>query len=312
MKNLDIKIVVVIILSYLLLSFVTTTIDDFFMPGSQPLQSGTFKSPNQCDNCHGGYDTNAEPAFTWRGSMMAHAMRDPLYLASVTIANQDAVDAGDLCIRCHSPSGWLEGRSVPTDASEIMSNSTDMEGVHCHFCHKMIDPLSTDQHDIDYMNTTLTLPNNVPTQHGNGMFVIDSEDIRRGPYSDLSPNHAFKYDSFYKESEMCAACHDVSNPVFTKAQDGTYQPNELGAAIPSDFDKYKMFPAERTYSEWFMSAYNSPDGIQSAVFGGNKANVATCQDCVASDSIRCTQILAYQMDRKPCKTGNQYICFPSK
>src|SRR5210317_2207673 len=103
MKNLDLKIVGVIFLSYILLSWVTTTvnttIDDFFMPGSQPLQSGTFKSSNQCDNCHGGYDTNAEPAFNWRGSMMAHAMRDPLYLASLTIANQDAVDAGDLCIR---------------------------------------------------------------------------------------------------------------------------------------------------------------------------------------------------------------------
>ena len=278
MKNLDIKIVLVILISYLFLSWVTTTIHDFFLPGSQPLQSGSFISPNTCDNCHGGYDLAAEPAFTWRGSMMAHAMRDPLYLASLTIANQDAVDAGDLCIRCHSPSGWLEGRSVPTDASNIMTNSIDMEGVHCHFCHRIIDPLSTDQADIDYMNT-LT---HVPTQSGNGAFVVDPLDIRRGPYDNIQVNHAYKYSSFYEESDMCATCHDVSNPVFSKAPDGTYQPNELGAEALS-FDTYDMFPVERTFSEWKMSAYNSPEGIPSTAFGGNKTNVASCQDCHMKD-----------------------------
>ncbi|NNK83334.1 MAG: T9SS type A sorting domain-containing protein [Flavobacteriaceae bacterium] len=277
MKNLDIKIVVVFIISYLFLSWVTTTIDDFFMPGSQPLDSGVFTASTTCDNCHGDYDVNSEPAYTWRGSMMSHSMRDPLYLASLTIANQDAAEAGDLCIRCHSPSGWLEGRSEPTDGS--MLNSIDMEeGVTCHFCHRMIDPLSTDQDDLDYMATL----SHVPTQHGNGMFVVDTQDIRRGPYDNIQVNHAYKYDSFYQESEMCGTCHDVSNPVFSKAPDGTYQPNTLGQAT-LDFDKYEMFPVERTYSEWLMSAYNSPTGIPSTAFGGNKANVASCQDCHMPD-----------------------------
>ncbi|MBT8287255.1 MAG: hypothetical protein KJO00_04510, partial [Bacteroidia bacterium] len=93
MKNLDIKLGIVVILSFAFLSmmthnssyfYVATTIDDFFLPGSQPLQSGTFSSPEQCDNCHGGYDLAVEPAFNWRGSMMSHAMRDPLYLAALT------------------------------------------------------------------------------------------------------------------------------------------------------------------------------------------------------------------------------------
>ncbi|MEZ5197954.1 MAG: hypothetical protein R2764_16680 [Bacteroidales bacterium] len=69
---------------------VPTTINDFFLPGSQPLESGTFANPDQCDNCHGGYDINAEPAFNWRGSMMSQAQRDPLYLATLAIANSDA------------------------------------------------------------------------------------------------------------------------------------------------------------------------------------------------------------------------------
>ena len=169
MKNLNIKISLTIIIAYFLLSWVATTVDDFFLPGSQLGQSGTFDTPNQCDNCHGGYEEAVEPAFTWRGNMMAHAMRDPLYLASITIANQDAVDVGDLCLRCHTPVGWLEGRSIPTDGSTLTDD--DKEGVQCHFCHKLIDPTSTDLIDLEYLNT-LSI---IPPQSGNGMFVVDSE-----------------------------------------------------------------------------------------------------------------------------------------
>lgn len=276
MKHLDLKISAVVVLTYLLISWVPTNIDDFFLPGSQPTQSGTFNDPKQCGNCHGDYDQAVEPEFNWQGSMMAHAMRDPLYLASLTIANQDAVDAGDLCIRCHSPGGWLEGRSEPTDGSAL--NDIDKEGVQCHFCHKLIDPLSTDQDDLDYMSD-LT---HVPTQHGNGMFVVDDVDIRRGPYDDTNANHSVKYSVFHTKSALCGTCHDVSNPAFSKQPDGTYAPNTLNLAAP-DFDKYEMFPVERTYSEWFMSAYNSAEGVYSDVFGGNKGNVISCQDCHMED-----------------------------
>lgn len=276
MKNLDLKLSALVVIVYLFLSFVYTNIDDFFLPGSQPLQSGTFNSPNQCDNCHGGYDQATEPAYNWRGSMMAHAMRDPLYLASLTIANQDAVDAGDLCIRCHSPGGWLEGRSVPTDGSAL--NNIDKEGVQCHFCHKLIDPQSTDSKDLAYMDN-LT---HVPTQHGNGMFVVDSEDIRRGPYHNVQSNHNTSYSAFHTQSTLCGTCHDVSNPAFSKQPDGSYLPNSLQTPT-TNFDKYEMFPVERTFSEWKMSAYNTTEGVYSEVFGGNKANVISCQDCHMQD-----------------------------
>lgn len=281
MKHLDLKLSALAILVFLLLSWVTntvnilyipTTLDDFFLPGSQPLQSGTFASSDQCDNCHGGFDVNSEPAFTWRGSMMAQAMRDPLFEASMVIANQDAEFSGDLCIRCHTPGGWLEGRSTPTDGSAL--TSIDREGVQCHACHKMIDPMSTSSGDLAYMNTL----SQVPTVNGNGMYVVDSEDVRRGPYDNVQANHSTLYSEFHSTSEMCATCHDVSNPAFSKQPDGTYLPNALGTAAPS-FDTYEMFPVERTYSEWKMSAYNTPNGVPSDAFGGNLANVISCQDC---------------------------------
>ena len=100
---------------------VNTTIDDFFLPGSQPGQSGNLENPSKCDNCHGGYDSTVEPAFNWRGSMMSQAMRDPLFLATMSIANQDAPNSGELCLRCHVAKGWLEGRSSPADGSALQS-----------------------------------------------------------------------------------------------------------------------------------------------------------------------------------------------
>ncbi|WP_370476123.1 T9SS type A sorting domain-containing protein [Tamlana flava] len=282
MKGLDLKLTGFVILAFLFLSFVVrdepfyyipTTIDDFHLPGSQPFQSGTFVSSRQCDNCHGEYDFETEPAFTWRGSMMAHSMRDPLFEASMVIANQDAQFSGDLCLRCHSPGGWLEGRSTPTDGSAL--TAIDREGVQCHVCHKMMDPLSNDLNDLAYINT-LT---DKPQVHGNGMFVIDEQDVRRGPYNDITQvNHDVQYSAFHTKSEMCATCHDVSNPVYSKQPDGTYLPNDLGTSATS-FDTYDMFPVERTYSEWKMSAYNSPQGIPSDAFGGNLENVISCQDC---------------------------------
>ena len=279
MKKQYIYTLVVIVIGFFLIGAVATTLDDFFLAGSQPGQSGTFDSPNQCANCHGGYDANVEPYTTWKGSMMAQAMRDPLFLASMTIANQDAIDSGDLCIRCHTPSGWLEGRSTPTDGSAL--TAMDMEnGVQCHFCHKLIDPKSTNPVDIAYMNT-LT---DVPPQSGNGMFVVDSDNnTKRGSYDDTNAKHPVIYSTFFSESDLCATCHDVSNPAFTKAADGTYQPNTMGASR-ENFNTYDMFPVERTYSEWKMSAYNTSDGIPSDVFGGNKENVSTCQDCHMKDA----------------------------
>jgi len=117
-----------------------------FMPGSQPGEVGTFETADKCDNCHGGYSLEVEPAYNWRGSMMAQAARDPLWFACLATALQDSIwavgnpNAGDICIRCHSPTGWLEGRSDPTNTADLVTS--DFDGVQCDFCHKMVDPLA--------------------------------------------------------------------------------------------------------------------------------------------------------------------------
>ena len=108
---------------------------DVQQPGTQPNEVGNLESPDKCDNCHGGYNSAVEPAFNWRGSMMANAGRDPIFWATLAIAEQDFDGAGDLCLRCHSTAGWLAGRSTPTDGSGLAAG--DADGVDCDTCHKM-------------------------------------------------------------------------------------------------------------------------------------------------------------------------------
>jgi hypothetical protein len=268
---------------------------DFFLPGSQPLESGDLSSPTGC-NCH-EFDDAVDPYFNWEGSMMAQAMRDPLFTASMAIAIQDADSSGDLCLRCHTPTGWLSGRSDPPDGTGLDEGEGDYTGVNCLFCHRMLMPAEVGENKyasdtfytdntyhadstyLDFINT------HIPPTSANGMFVVSDEDIRRGPYSDANPmGHSSYYSPHHLESELCGTCHDVSNPVFVKdlVDLRNYTTNTIGDTA-SSFSPYDQFPVERTYSEWLMSAYNTPDGISGTAFGGNKSAVSTCQDCHMRD-----------------------------
>ena len=90
---------------------------DVQMPGTQPEEVPERLTSANCVSCHADYDPGVEPVNTWRGSMMAHAGRDPVFWAAVAITEQTFDGAGDFCIRCHSPGGWADGRSTPTDGS---------------------------------------------------------------------------------------------------------------------------------------------------------------------------------------------------
>ncbi len=118
------------------------------MPGSQPGDGIALDQISSCDNCHDDYDPVVEPSSHWRGSMMAQALRDPLFWAAVTVAAQDSIwavgrpNGTDLCLRCHTPEGWLEGRSDPTNGAAF--TGSDFDGVHCRFCHQEADPFYAD------------------------------------------------------------------------------------------------------------------------------------------------------------------------
>ena len=276
-----------VVLSVVIIAAVGTTIDDFFMPGSQPGDSGNIETPDRCDNCHGGYDQAVEPAFNWRGSMMAQAARDPIFYACLAVAEQDAPGVGDMCLRCHTPDGWLNGRCEPTDGSAL--NNNDREGVQCDFCHKMVKPLQQNgdgsfvnpfPNDNIYSSQTYprdaeylaTIP--LPGGPGNGMYIADSENAKRGPFSDATGRHQMHYSPFHSQSDHCGTCHDVSNPVLIRSEEGTlvYSP-EIDGQAPSTSVVKLTFPIERTFSEWRASGYSDP----------NSTDYMTCQDCHMRD-----------------------------
>lgn len=271
--------------------------EDFKLGGSQPLGSGegvpveiqhlfvppqgTVPFGQACISCHDA--GAAEPFRPWQGSMMAQAARDPLFFAQLDLANADAairpsVDGmSDMCLRCHFPVGWLEGRSTDATAQSFLEK--DLFGVQCHFCHRLIDPKTPPAH-ADFTNILFAhdAAGLLPPTFGNGMYVVDSKQTRRGPYGvgeltfadhlaqqvgvtlnwaavPTGANDHPVFDSeFHRSGNICGTCHDVSNPKDCRPGTG-------------EQDVQDCFPIERTWSEWSESVY------------ATRGEAGNCQSC---------------------------------
>ena len=264
---------------------VPSTLRDFDLPGTQPFRGGILEDPNvTCRQCHGDYDTAAEPWHNWHGSMMGQAARDPVFLATLVIAEQDAPSAGDLCLRCHSPGGWQEGRS--TDTSGGMLNLKDRHGVQCDACHRLVDfnymPGTSPIQDLPILDSLDALP----FTYANGQFIGDPDPIKRGPFADPEAPHPFLESPFHRSSNLCGTCHDVSNPAFIRTGGPReYSPQAFDAPHPTG-DPADMFPVERTFSEWSISDY-AQGGVFAPEFAGSKPDgiVSSCQDCHMRDIV---------------------------
>ncbi len=180
------------------------------LPGTQPNEVGNLESPDKCDNCHGGYDPTAEPAFNWRGSMMANAGRDPIFWATLAIAEQDFDGAGDLCIRCHSSGGWVAGRSTPTDGSGLAAGDDD--GIECDLCHKMTNPNNSEHIGAQNLFFPAYDPYNPAEAFlGSGMYSLWAGSEKLGPFTDAQARHQWMPSQFHRSVDFCGTCHDVSN-----------------------------------------------------------------------------------------------------
>jgi hypothetical protein len=188
------------------------------MPGTQP-EEVTIEAPTRCLNCHEGYETNSrvEPGFGWLGSAMGNAGRDPIFWATLAIAEQDFDGAGDLCIRCHSSGGWMSGRSTPTDGSGLASS--DEDGIDCDTCHQMTNPDMSEHIGVmnppfianqgDSLDPSLALEG----YYGSGMYALSNDYGKLGPYAegDAVARHMFTESNFHRDVDFCGTCHDVSN-----------------------------------------------------------------------------------------------------
>ena len=284
---------------------------DIQQPGTQPGQVGNLETPDKCDNCHGGYNQAVEPAFNWRGSMMANAGRDPIFWATLAIAEQDFDGSGDLCIRCHSTAGWQAGRSTPTDGSGLTASDTD--GVECDNCHKMTDPNNAEHLGVMVPPFIANDEKTSPTgYYGSGMESLWGGAAKLGPYADAGAKHQFMQSKFHRDVDFCGTCHDVSNPAVgdlahnngkqatgdSVAASGVPGSAVSGKAAFNNFP-YQYGVVERTFSEYYsgalsrtlVSSYaNLPTDLKAGAIkaafdsaGGNykdgSARYFSCQTC---------------------------------
>jgi hypothetical protein len=260
---------------------VNTTLLDFQLPGTQPGGLTTaLADSSSCTGCHVDHIRD-----NFNGSMMTNGVRDPLFRAALVIANKDAGFGGDLCIRCHSPTAWLNNRSaVPGDPASTdgrLINAQDLHGIACTACHRMVPPtpMAGEAPGDAAERAALT----GPFMLGNSAYIIDRNDVRRGPFSIAAAPHAVAQTSFLRSAEMCATCHDIDNPLLTfDAASGEFKLNALNTpASASD----RLFPLDRSYSEWKFSDFAN-GGVSGLNYPGLKRSTETengpitvCQDC---------------------------------
>ncbi|HZW05507.1 MAG TPA: GC-type dockerin domain-anchored protein [Phycisphaerales bacterium] len=280
-----------------------TTRKDFYLYGTQPstpdeVEFEFLREADVCAACHGDYTESQSPYERWRYTMMSQSFRDPVFHAALQVANKDAAFAGDFCLRCHAPMGWFQGRVTDPDGSSL--DPLDHEGVSCSICHRAVDPdykpgisPTVDEEVLEALGFDRPPETGMGGPLANSHLVIDKLDRRRGPF-DLGEffYHQFLQSNLHVSSDMCAGCHDVSNPAYTKVTGPGGEPVYVGGSFDTKHptgNKYDMFPVERLYSEWKQSAFAAgavtqtvPDGNGGFVgrFGGhNVTSYSTCQDC---------------------------------
>jgi hypothetical protein len=284
------------------------SIVDFTPDGTQPGLMVAMEPAADCANCHRSQqagDGEFMPHDTWSGSMMAHATRDPLFWAALDVANADAEaegfpGVGDFCLRCHTPTGWLEGRVRKTFGGGIIEGQNgcqifgdhdngdgienDYGGLTCHFCHRMME----------------TGPAGETAPKGNGNYWVDdsfscetpdggswSGPCRAGPYKyDANspvapPTHGWRYSEFHDHGAICGVCHDVSTPITDQGPFKTL-------ILPDGSDSKIPMPVERTFTEWQRSDFADVifrDRLGDDFdFSPQLAKGATCQDCHMASS----------------------------
>ena len=284
---------------------------DSTQPRGAPLEDAKNERGQLLDPITDGFRAPAYRAITqddaytdWAGSIMANAMRDPAFLATLSVANRDMIEfvnslpgdpkdpktplgrflaenrlaedisrgpdgrlqpedllpfTGDLCLRCHTPVGWLEAHSEPATrrapflagqlwgaaflenpvaangkprpADLSRESEGEMDGVSCDFCHRVVDNSKrVSRHDGSLMAA------------GNGGVFVASTD----PFEEELES---EYDVL-GESRFCGACHDVTNPLLKTR-------TEIDGEVPDIFH-----PIERTYTEWYWSDYREEESCQ--------------------------------------------------
>lgn len=266
--------------------------------GTQPQLQAPLESTSNCVGCHRAFSSPNNQFLahnTWMGSMMANATRDPLFWAALDVANKDFPGAGDYCLRCHTPSGWLGGRVVKKgdgttqpvngasgcqlngDYNDDDGYENDYGGVTCHFCHRMM-PTGPQGQPFEIGNANIWVDDTATCITPNGNEY--GGPCRRGPYAYVNdvrePPHGWQHSPLHLTSDLCGTCHDVSSP-------DTDQGPLKTLILENGTTTARPFPIERTYSEWQRSLFADlifRDGLQNVAPGTPAlAKAQSCQTC---------------------------------
>ncbi len=191
------------------------------VPEHRKITPKDWTDPKICGQCH------ARQYKGWKGSMHSNAFKDPVFQALWAIGEKATNGRfKNHCSGCHTPIGTING-TVKFDPNKglhggFTADPIAEKGVSCDVCHSIIGTNFT---------KTATM------EHGNGSFIIDPSDIKRGSLKKSSSSfHKTAYSPLHTSSQFCGNCHNIFHPV-------------------------NNFPIERTYDEWKYSIY-AQKGIQ--------------------------------------------------
>lgn len=213
--------------------------------GTQPGELSVKLADNtSCSLCHSSPSDVRMASNSYRGTMMDLAGVDPIFLAALEVAVSDNAAASELCLKCHYPRAWLEGRLTTSVEQGFGLEDKDLQGIQCDLCHRMaIPPPNPGATSLLPAALSGLLPSNAQ------VFLHD-DNLKRGPFgSDTAVGHGTEASSLFTSSALCAQCHDVDNTF--REQLG---PEGEGLGTP--------VAIERTFSEWRQSAYGDESSPQ--------------------------------------------------
>ncbi len=221
--------------------------------------SPVFSTAEQCIVCHSDLrdESGADVSIghDWRGTMMAHAARDPYWQASVRREVMDnpglQAEIEDTCATCHMPMArtaaradgrlgqvfaHLAGNDDPTDES-----AQARDGVSCTVCHQ-IRPDDFGEHGSFDGGFRISAPDGEePPAFG----PFDDVDDGRRRIMESATGFSPTEGAHVQQSELCATCHTL----FTTAHDDAGR--EVG-----------RLPEQVPYLEWRHSSYRDERSCQ--------------------------------------------------
>lgn len=127
----------------------------------------------ECAKCH------KDIYSTWNESLHAKAAENPVFTAAfLQVYFERSESARTLCLRCHAPV-----TAINNDFK--LGQGVTREGVNCDYCHSIAEITSQGPR-----------------------FEFDL--LKQGPLRDVtSPVHKTRFNELFKQSQLCAHCHDL-------------------------------------------------------------------------------------------------------